>query len=41
MKVSVYQVVPELDQKEILFRDLACAIKAGDGRFQSEIYECI
>ncbi len=41
MKVSVYQVVPELDQKGILFRDLACAIKAGDGRIPSEIYECI
>lgn len=41
MKVSVYQVVPELDQKKILFRDLACAIKAGDGRVPSEIYECI
>ncbi len=41
MKVSIYQVVPELDEKGILFRDLACAKKAGDGRIPSEIYECI
>lgn len=41
MKVSIYQVVPELDQKGILFRDLACAKRAGDGRVPSEIYECI
>lgn len=41
MKVSIYQVVPELDEKEIMFRDLACAKKAGDGRVPSEIYECI
>ena len=41
MKVSIYQVVPELDEKGILFRDLACAVKAGDGRVPSEIYECI
>ena len=41
MKVSVYQIVPELDQKGILFRDLARVKEAGDGRVPSEIYECI
>lgn len=41
MKVSVYQIVPELDQKGILFQDLARVKEAGDGRVPSEIYECI
>ena len=41
MKISIYQVVPELDEKGILFRDLTCAKKAGNGRVLSEIYECI
>jgi len=41
MKVSVYQIVPELDKKEVLFRNLAHVKKAGDGRVPSEIYECI
>ena len=41
MKVSVYQVVPELDQKGILFQNLARVKEAGDGRVPSEIYECI
>lgn len=41
MKVSVYQIVPELDQKGILFQDLARVKEAGGGRIPSEIYECI
>lgn len=41
MKVCVYQIVPELDQKGILFRDLDHVKEAGDGRIPSEIYECI
>lgn len=41
MKVSVYQIAPELDRKELLFRNLAHVKKAGDGRVPSEIYECI
>lgn len=41
MKICVYQIVPELDHKEVLFRDLAHVKKAGDGRIPSEIYGCI
>lgn len=41
MKVSVYQVVPELDQKGILFQNLARVKESWGGEIPSEIYECI
>lgn len=41
MKVSVYQIIPELDEQGLLFRDMRFVTKAGGGQIPSELYECV
>lgn len=41
MKVSVYQIISERDEKGYLFRDLKFVAKEGDGKVPSDLYACV
>jgi hypothetical protein len=41
MKVIVYQIIPELDEKHVMFRDLQTIVSKSDGKIPEEIYESI
>ena len=38
MKVIIYQIIPELDEKHLMFRDLQTIVSKSDGKIPEEIY---
>ena len=41
MKVIIYQIVPELDEKHLMFRDLQTIVSKSDGKIPEEIYGAV
>ena len=41
MKVRIYQIVPELDEKHLMFRDLQTILSKSNGKIPEAIYECV
>ena len=41
MKVIIYQIVPELDEKHLMFRDLQTIVSKSDGKIPEEIYATV
>ena len=39
MKIKIYQIVPELDEKHLLFRDLQTIISETNGKVPENIYK--
>lgn len=41
MKVRIYQIIPELDEDHLMFRDLKYILVASNKRIPAELYECV
>ena len=41
MKVRIYQIIPELDEDHLMFRDLQFILVASNKRIPAELYECV
>lgn len=41
MKVRIYQIVPELDEKHLMFRNLQTVIDKSNGKIPADIYACV
>lgn len=41
MKVRIYQIIPELDEDHLMFRDLQYILIASNKRIPAELYECV
>ena len=41
MKVFIYQIVPELDEKHLMFRDLQTIVSKSGGKIPEDIYGAV
>jgi len=41
MKVRIYQIIPELDENHLMFRNLQTIIGKSNGKIPAEIYGCV
>ena len=41
MKVIIYQIVPELDEKHLMFRDLQTIVSKSGGKIPADIYGAV